>query len=212
MKKTPEALIIEGDGKTKRDEKDRPEERVGDAVGTVVDDFYQVRVCDLLLEKQTGQVSAQDHVQADGFGEQARANSGEQNEGKPLATLGAERQFETRVDDRAKQCRNGKETDDLAECNQDDDRLEAASRQQADDEAEEDESQQVVDDAAGDDDAGDPGIAQPEILETLQGYDDGRRRHRQADESGADPVESEQGGQSEAHAEGYDGANYGHAE
>ena len=67
-------------------------------------------------------------MQADRLGEEPGADGGEQDEGKAFAARGAERQFEARVDDRADESRDGEETDDLAQCDEDADGLEGATR------------------------------------------------------------------------------------
>ena len=69
---------VEGDRESERDEEDRPEEGVGDAVGTVLDHLQQIRVSDTLSEEQPREVGAQDHVQSDRFGEQPGRNRREQ--------------------------------------------------------------------------------------------------------------------------------------
>ena len=203
---------VEGDGKTERDEEDRPEKRIGDSVGAIVDDLDEVRMGNLLLEEQTGQIRSEDHVQADRFGEQAGGERGEQHEGEPLASLRAERQRQAGIDEAAEEEGHGEEADDFAEGDDNRQRLERPSGQQADDESKEHEGEQVVDDAAGDDYARHPGVVEPEIFEALEGDDDGRRRHRQRNEGGAHDVEPKPGGETEADAEGHDGADDGNAQ
>ena len=48
--------------------------------------LHQIWVRDLLLEEQPGHVGPQDHVQADGLGEQASADGRQQHKGEALAT------------------------------------------------------------------------------------------------------------------------------
>ena len=165
---------------------------------------------DLLLEEQPGEIGAEDHVQADRLGEQAPGERHEQHEGEPLAPLGTERQREARVEEAPDHHRDGEEPDHLADGDGDADRLEPAAGQQADDEAEDHQGQQVVDHAAGEDDAGHPGVVQAEVLQALEGDDHrGRRAYGQPDEGGADEVDAEQGGDSEADRERHRGPDQG---
>ena len=204
---------VEGDREPEGDEEDRSEKGVGDSVGAVLDHPYEVGVGDLLLEEQAGEVGAEDHVQADRLGEEAAGDGGQQHEGEPLAPLGAERQRQARVEEAADQERDGEEPGHLAYGEADGGRLQPPARQQAEDEAEEHQGQQVVDDAAGEDEAGDPGVVEPQVLEALEGDDDGgRRADGQPDEGGAEEVEAEQDRHPEADRERHRGPGQGDPE
>ena len=58
-------------------------------------------------------------------------------------------------------------------------------------ETEGDQRHEVVDDARGDNDPGHTSVLQSEVIENLEGDDDGRRGHRKADEHGRHNVEAE---------------------
>ena len=166
----------------------------------------------LLLEEEAGQVGPDDHVEADGLGEDTRGDGDEQHERESLAPFRAEGERESRIHEATEQDGHPEEGRDLCGRDGDVDWFEGPARQHADDEPEKDEGEQVVDHATRHDHAGQARVGQPQVFERLEGDYHCRGGHGETDEDRAHRIHPKGGRDAEADTERNDRTHHGYAE
>lgn len=77
-------------------EEDRAQERIGDPFETVADLLHEFAACNLFLEEQAREISAEDDVEADGFRNQPVCEPQHQHEREAVPVPIAERMLEQR--------------------------------------------------------------------------------------------------------------------